>query len=248
MKRSPMRGVLEPLRNQAGPARPISAQDAEFLIQLTLDRAEGFAPPPVVRVPRVRRSWRAISLAILAIGSVAAAGTKIVTSHLEIGPVRIIEHAPKRQAASRPVIEELTKREVPRAAEKARSGRDLLVEANQLRHRKQWSRAERQYATIVKTFPGSDEAYAASIAAAELRLEHLDDAEGALELYQDAWRTHRDGPLAEEALYGLAGAYRALGRWRAEQRTLGTFQRKFPQSTMHEQVDQRLDQLDEMLP
>jgi tetratricopeptide (TPR) repeat protein len=242
-----MRGVLEPLRDKAGPARPISAEDAEFLIQLTLDRAEGFAPPPVVRVPRMRRSWRAMSLAILAIGSVAAAGTKIVTSHLEIGPVRIIEHGPKPQPASRTVSEEI-KREVPRVVDKARSGRDLLVEANQLRHRKQWSRAERQYATIVKTFPGTDEAYAASIAAAELRLEHLDDAEGALELYQDAWRTRRDGPLAEEALFGLAGAYRALGRWRAEQRTLGTFQRKFPKSGMHEQVDQRLDQLDEMLP
>lgn len=244
MKSTRMRGVFAPLRDHAGPARPLAADEAEALIQATLDRAEASAPVERVRAPRAPRSWRAAALVFLAAGSVAAAGTKIVTSHLEIGPVRIIEHAPKAEAASRPVIEELGKVTPPAP----RSKRDLLVEANQLRHKKQWSRAERAYAGIAHGFPGSDEAYAASIAAAELRLEHLDDAEGALELYQDAWREHRDGPLAEEALYGLAGTYRALGRWRAEQRVLGTFQRKFPQSPMHDQVEQRLDQLDDLLP
>src|SRR5690348_1770994 len=137
MKNTRMRGVLAPLRNHAGPARPLSPDDAEALIQATLDRADVSAPMERVRVPRTPRSWRAAALVVLAIGSVAAAGTKIVTSHLEIGPVRIIEHTPKPEAPSRPVIEELGKVTPPAP----RSKRDLLVEANQLRHKKQWSRA-----------------------------------------------------------------------------------------------------------
>src|SRR5262249_7594388 len=101
---------------------------------------------------------------------------------------------------------------------------------------------------VSRSFPGSDEAYTASIAAAALRLEHLDDADGALELYQSAFKARRDGPLAEEALFGVAGAYRALGRWKAERHTLELFMRRFPKSSMREQVEQRLTQIEGMSP
>jgi len=246
-----LRGVLAPLRNEPGPARPLSPVAADALIEATLNRAEGIEPFERPRMPRMRRSGRVAVLAVLAVGSVAAAGTKIVSSRLEIGPVRIVEHgtAPRpARITHRPIVaEEPPHREVP-AVVAAPSKRDLLVDANQLRQKRQWNRAEKVYASIVKSFPGSDEAYTASIAAAALRLEHLDDADGALDLYLSAWKGRRDGPLAEEALYGMAGSYRALGRWRAERHTLQQFLKKFPKSSMREQVEQRIDQIEEMGP
>jgi tetratricopeptide (TPR) repeat protein len=248
-----LRGILAPLRNEPGPARPITEAQMDVLIEATLARSEDIQLFDRPRVPRVRRNWRVAALAVLAVGSVAAAGTKIVMSSVEIGPVHIVEHSRPVKVSSTPrtrrpsLVEELTRREVP-AVQAPQTKRDLLIDANQLRQKKQWSRAEKAYAQVAQKFPGSDEAYTASIAAAALRLEHLDDADGALELYSSASKARRDGPLAEEALFGMAGAYRALGHRRSEKQALTQFLKRFPKSSMREQVEERMTQLEEKSP
>jgi len=79
------------------------------------------------------------------------------------------------------------------------------------------------------------------VAAASLRLEHLNDARGALRLYQRVVEeTAASGDLAEEALWGVAEAQRVLGNTSAETKTLERFLSTFPNSVLAPRARQRL--------
>ncbi|MBN9164456.1 MAG: tetratricopeptide repeat protein [Myxococcales bacterium] len=86
---------------------------------------------------------------------------------------------------------------------------DLLAEANRPRGQREWARAAALYERVL----GSqvDESYAATVALASLRLEHLGDPRGALALYERALSSRPGGALSVQAQAGAARCRRVLG-------------------------------------
>jgi hypothetical protein len=121
--------------------------------------------------------------------------------------------------------------------------KDLLEIANRLRAQKRWREAEAVYARVARDFPGTAEAYTATIAAAELRLGHLDDAKGAEALYKSAQSSRPNGALSEEADFGVAESHRAAGNAVGEARALRAFLAKHPNSPLRPKVEARLAEL-----
>jgi hypothetical protein len=119
---------------------------------------------------------------------------------------------------------------------------DLLRAANRLRAEHRWAEAEQTYQRVIARGPDHAEAYAASIAAASIRLEHLGDARGALQLYRATARAG-NGALVEEADWGIAECYRALGDRDAEVSALRTFVGAHPQSALRPTAEARLSAL-----
>lgn len=117
---------------------------------------------------------------------------------------------------------------------------DLLRTANALRAQSRWRDAERIYRQVAALSPGSDDAYAAMVAAAALRLDHLRDPEGALPLYRGALRSRSEGALAEEARWGVAEAYQVLGNATMEANALREFIAEHPRSLTRPKAEARL--------
>lgn len=78
----------------------------------------------------------------------------------------------------------------------------------------------RSMGRVMRRYHGTSAAQIAQLSSAALHLEHLGQPREALRLYQGAAAAQGRGPLAEEALYGAAEAYRALGDRDGEVRAL----------------------------
>jgi tetratricopeptide (TPR) repeat protein len=129
-----------------------------------------------------------------------------------------------------------------------RTREDLIRMASRLREQRLWRQAERTYQQVLDTFPGTEQAYAATMSAASLRLEHLGEARGALRMFEAMIRQRPHGALAEEARYGIAEAYRTLGDARAEARALRAFLVAHPDAAMRPRVEARLRALSAVAP
>jgi tetratricopeptide (TPR) repeat protein len=85
----------------------------------------------------------------------------------------------------------------------------------------------------------------AALAAASLHLEHLNDAHGALALYQRSLRT---SGLSAEAELGIANCYRALADREREIAALRRLITAYPGSLFHERAARRLQALQATRP
>jgi tetratricopeptide (TPR) repeat protein len=128
--------------------------------------------------------------------------------------------------------------DVPR---KSAPADDLLQEANRLRGERKWAEAARVYGEVARS--RDRRAYAAKVALASLRLEHLGDPAGALALFQAALTEAPRGPLAEEALWGIAASYRVLGDTEHEREALLRFVTLHPDSASVSAAQTRLERL-----
>jgi hypothetical protein len=117
---------------------------------------------------------------------------------------------------------------------------DELSQANDLRRKAQWRTAEAAYRGIAARYPQAREGTVAQLAAAELRLEHLGDAAGALRLYQSVPRSNA---LGVEALYGVSRAQHALGNRTEEAATLRALLDAYPTSLQADGARERLKRL-----
>jgi hypothetical protein len=126
--------------------------------------------------------------------------------------------------------------------EPARSVEDLMAEANAARKAKQWKKADALYLEVVRDHANSASAQVALVASATLHLEHLGDAKGAQQRFRAAIG-RVSGPLAEEARYGLAEAYRALGDDAAEAKALDDFLRHHADSPLADRARSRRGEL-----
>jgi len=117
---------------------------------------------------------------------------------------------------------------------------DELSAANDLRRQSQWQAAEAAYRGIAARYPRTQEAIVAQLAAAELRLDHLGDAAGALRLYQ---AVPHGNALGVEALFGISRAYRTLGNPAAESAALRSLLDAYPTSLQADGAQARLQQL-----
>lgn len=234
------------LDGREGPALPISEERKERLVAAAL--GEVLVPAPK------RRRWLPIAAAVaglfLAPGAVAAwmvfrpkpEPPRPVPSPrkpvIAAPPVVAPPPAPKQQAVEpKPRPRPKPKRSAPAKPE------DLLAKANRLRRRARWRGAERAYLEVDRRFPKSGSAYVALVAAASLRLEHLDDAKGALDLLTRAERAREDGPLDAELLWTRSRAHRRLGDAPLERRALERLLSEHPNAPLVEIARARLAEL-----
>jgi tetratricopeptide (TPR) repeat protein len=129
--------------------------------------------------------------------------------------------------------------EEPRAS--TRAPEDWLVEGNRLRAERRWAKADDAYTRAALHAPNTQTAYVARVASGAVRLEHLGDARGALARYRAAQEQLPRGALAEEILWGIVEAERALGDRDREHAALERFLHEFPGSPLADQARSRLD-------
>jgi hypothetical protein len=120
---------------------------------------------------------------------------------------------------------------------------DLLSGANQLRGQRRWREAAAVYQKVIVLFPETDGAYVAMLARAELLLDHLTRPAEALLLFQRALARQPAGLLTEEARYGIAACYRAMGDIENERRALNAFLAAHPHSLLRASAAGRLAEL-----
>jgi hypothetical protein len=120
---------------------------------------------------------------------------------------------------------------------------DMLQQANDLRARHQWLAATQTYERTSRTFPGRAEAYSAMVAAGMLHLDQLGDAKGALSLFTSAIQARPQGPLSEEARWGVVRGHRALVDSRSELAALQEFVTFYPHSLLASRAQARLREL-----
>jgi hypothetical protein len=96
---------------------------------------------------------------------------------------------------------------------------------------------------VIALQPGSDDAYAALVAAGCLRVEHLGDPQSALRLFGAADRSRPGGSLAEEVAWNRPLSYRALGERHREELALESFVAKYGSSAREPSARKRLQDL-----
>jgi len=256
--------VLEPLNGSPGPAIPLTGPQTELLAGKITKRALQKRKGGFAFFQTAAAIWLAVGLCGTALASVAAYFALYPPvkqpAVIESGVVR--EQSSTGRSAARasdepadaPVqqpslslVDESPPKDSPRA--RVRKGGtvdiavagDLLERANRLRAEHRWRAAERLYTRVFSGHPAVLQARSAMVAAASLRLEHLNDARGALRLYQRVvGETAATGDLAEEALWGVAEAHRVLGNTAAETKTLERFLSAYPNSVLAPRARQRL--------
>jgi tetratricopeptide (TPR) repeat protein len=239
---------LQPLDGAPGPAPLISRQREDALVEVVLARRFGRRR---LRVPHLSRAAAAILITFAALGAAAAITYLVVRERpAPLAPER--PRPPVRQPAAQPQpvrpdlgvpLPDVGSPDSTPASTPTRRpprARDLLARANRKRSARRWREAERLYRRVIRRHPGSDQAYAATLAAASLRLEKLGDPKGALRLLKRALADRRHRSLRQEILYGIAECHRALGNRRAEARALRAYLEAFPDGAMQRRARQRL--------
>ena len=151
-------------------------------------------------------------------------------------------HLPARRRAAAAHAKGLAHAESDAPAAVGKDADDLLARANQLRGQRRWREAAAAYQAVIAGAPDSHGAYVAMLARAELLLDHLGHPAEALGLFQRAL-AEPSGVLTEEAHYGIASSYRALGDVENERRALNVFLAAHPHSLMRASAAARLGEL-----
>jgi tetratricopeptide (TPR) repeat protein len=175
----------------------------------------------------------------------ASAAPESPPEELRSAPASSSEAAPKAPH-SRASGRQRDEAEEPPAQESAAAEaipQDWLRQANQLRASGRYAEAEQIYAKVYRTYPRSASAYVARVAAANIRLEHLNDADGARRLYQAAEKGGKGGALEVEIRSGEARASRKLGEKAAEIEALRALIAAHPGSRAAERARARLTEL-----
>jgi hypothetical protein len=122
---------------------------------------------------------------------------------------------------------------------------DILALANQRRKERNWKDADALYRRVLKQYPRSTASIVAEVASAAIHLEHLGDAPGALAAYRHALAARPAGALGEEARWGIAEAFRAVGDTKGEAFALHVFLDTHPHSAMAPVAKKRLAELEQ---
>jgi tetratricopeptide (TPR) repeat protein len=148
---------------------------------------------------------------------------------------RPVEAITERPSAPRAPRAEAAVRPAQRAA-----ARDAIAEANRLRGARRFSEAAVAYGRAAELVPGSEDAYVATVARAELLLERLGRPAEARSLYQAALAARPRGALLDEALVGMAESARLLGDGAGERGALMRLLRERPASPLRPRAEARL--------
>ena len=119
----------------------------------------------------------------------------------------------------------------------------LIASARECLLAHDWEGAAERYSKVVKNHGHRPGASSVLISLAKLELRRLGAPEKALKHYQAYMQKEPGGPLAEEALLGIAKSHRKIGDTEAERKTLQQLLEQFPRSSMAVKVRNRLAQL-----
>lgn len=119
----------------------------------------------------------------------------------------------------------------------------LIQDAQSCLIDREWKCAAARYREALKRYSGLPESKAVLISLAKIELRHLNAPKEALAHFRKYQQQVPNGPLAEEALFGTAQAYRRLGIEDKERETLRLFIERYPQSSMRKKAQARLTQL-----
>ena len=254
------------LDERDGPAAPLGDEQALALVRRA--RAQALSG----RAPRARRRllrWPLVGVAVVVASSAAAAVgglpqllglsprkppvVEVPAAPAEapaprrVSPPRepVAPPAPAAPAAEAPAPERPRRPSVaPRALEPARApdsapAADLLLSASRARAERRFELARETYRRVIERYPGTRQAQIARVSAGDLELER-GDARAAEALYRAA---AQDPEIGAEALFGLAEAYRALGRDADERRALALFEQRHPHNPLARAARERLAEL-----
>jgi ferric-dicitrate binding protein FerR (iron transport regulator) len=119
----------------------------------------------------------------------------------------------------------------------------LIASARECLIAHDWECAAERYAKVVKNHGHRPGASSVLISLAKLELRRLGSPEKALKHYRAYMLKEPGGPLAEEALLGIAKSHRKIGNTDAERKALQQLLEQFPRSSMAVKVQNRLAQL-----
>lgn len=108
-----------------------------------------------------------------------------------------------------------------------------------------WKAAARSWHKLISHYPGSAEAHTALVSLGQLEIEKLGRPARARRHFQKYLSRAGGGPLAQEALFGKARAFRALKDSEQEKKTLERFLERFPFAIQAPQAMRRLKKLEE---
>jgi len=126
------------------------------------------------------------------------------------------------------------------AAPAARSPGEYLAEAREARRAGRAGDAAKAYESLLRAYPDRDEAQAARLSLADLRLGSGDPS-SALRMFDDY--IAKGGPLEQEAREGRIRALRALGRTAQERAAIADFVARFPKSVHATRLEARAREL-----
>ena len=212
----------------------------EGLVQFTL--SEG----PVVEIPAGFAFHTSTGLRELPADESAAIQRMAVLGE----PAYHAESATERTEAAIRVTEPAEADVEPQTASPSRGSEEdppsvetLLAEARQCRVRRDWSGAVEAYQGLIATHPDSPEAVTSLVPMGRIQLEQLDQPEVALRSFALYIERAEHGSLLEEAEWGVAEAYRRLGRSEEETQALQRFREHHPDSLYAGPADGRLQAL-----
>ncbi len=124
--------------------------------------------------------------------------------------------------------------------DKEMSAVDLLVQAQKTRNEGRWKESAKILGRLIDNYPRSNEAHTARVSLGIIQLKHLGQPAGALTNFDAYLKISSSGALAQEAVYGRANVFRALGDSRRETETLKDFILRYPSSIRAQEASQRL--------
>ena len=233
------RGTVEFRPAGGGTPRSVSEGEGAELLPGTVFSRSSFQTAPL------RRALEA------AAGHVAPSGPAVETISRDKGTKSSALSAPMLVDAVEPVAsaEIPTPEPKPRtaaenAAKRAPTMDQLIQEAQSCLIESDWHCASQRYNEVLRRYPGRPESAAVSVSLARLELRVLHEPQEALRHYLAYRRQAPNGVLAEEALLGIAAAYRAMGNRAEEEKALGEFIERFPENARRSQAVSRLRRLE----
>jgi tetratricopeptide (TPR) repeat protein len=249
---------LEPLDDGLGPARPLSQREVTALSE-RLTREIG---------AEARRSRSRSIARLLIIGAATTTAAAAAAMYgTEWFPRDTPEAAPAEVTGAKPVAapppavteppadRDGRPAEAPSAEPPDRSAHDLrtvarhspaaedhLARANSLRGEHRYREALDLYLHVAQQYPRSQQARAAQLAAAAIRLEQLADIDGAERLYRAVQAG--SGERSAEADFGLAEVARARGDRVGERRALGEFLERHAGHPLEAAAERRMNALE----
>lgn len=127
----------------------------------------------------------------------------------------------------------------------ALSVQTLIEEARACLLIRDWACAASRYQETLRISPKRQGLTTVLISLAKIELRHLNRPKKALIHYKTYLQQAPNGPLAEEAFFGMANSYRRLGLKEREEETLRRFIERYPKSNLAGKVRDRISQLRE---
>lgn len=202
------------LDHRPGPAVPLDDAQVDALIGAVLDDWQGGmrrpSPPPWLMAAAVALC-AALPLSAAAVWmayEAREAATRPPAPPAAAAPAHIPSVAPTPAPAELEFeTEELDAIARPHPR-RTPSADELLAEASRLRNGRRWAAAAAAYGRVIQVAPRSPAAYVASVAQADILLEHLGRPADAARLYRRALSHNPGGALEIEAQNGLRRALR----------------------------------------